>query len=60
MRPIEEKIQLAQQFSLRVLPLLEEKKIVPVVDTVFTMTDIAQAHLHMEGNQNFGKIVAMW
>ena len=60
MRPLEEKIELVQNFTKRGLPLFERKKLQPVVDSVFDMTEVVQAHLYMESNQNFGKIVVKW
>ena len=60
MRPLEEKIELVQNFTKRGLPLFESKKLRPVVDSVFDMTEVVQAHLYMESNQNFGKIVVKW
>ena len=60
MRPLEEKIALIQNFTKRGLPLFENKKLRPVVDRVYDMTEVVQAHLYMESNQNFGKIVVKW
>ena len=56
-RPIEEKIALNQQFVRHVLPLLADGRIRPVVDKVFPLEDVAEAHRYMESNANFGKIV---
>jgi NADPH:quinone reductase len=60
MRPLEEKIALVQAFTKGGLPLFETGLIRPVVDRVFDMTEMVQAHLYMESNQNFGKIVVKW
>jgi NADPH:quinone reductase len=59
-RPLEEKISLAREFSERVLPLFEDGRIRPVVDHVFSFTDIGLAHERMAANSNFGKIVLRW
>ena len=56
-RPIEEKIALNQQFVRHVLPLLADGRIRPVVDKVFPLEEVAEAHRYMESNANFGKIV---
>ena len=56
-RPIEEKIALNQQFVRHVLPLLADGRIRPVVDSVFPLEEVAEAHRYMESNANFGKIV---
>lgn len=31
--------------------------LMPVIDSVFNLEDIAEAHRHMEANKNMGKIV---
>jgi putative PIG3 family NAD(P)H quinone oxidoreductase len=59
-RPLEEKASLAQAFTRDVLPLFERGAIVPVIDQVMPMQDIAQAHRRMEQDENFGKIVLTW
>lgn len=39
------------------LPLFNAKKLIPVVDKVFTFSQIQQAHEYMESNNQMGKIV---
>ena len=39
------------------LALFNAKKIMPVIDKVFTFNQIQQAHEYMESNQQMGKIV---
>jgi len=39
------------------LPLFDAKKLMPIVDKVFTFSQIQQAHEYMESNQQMGKIV---
>jgi NADPH:quinone reductase-like Zn-dependent oxidoreductase len=56
-RPLEDKIALTQQFRRHVLPLLAAGKVKPVVDRVFPLDEVAEAHRYMEENRNFGKIV---
>ena len=51
------KAQLTQEFSEKVLPYIEEKKIRPVIDTTFSLSEVGQAHLYMEHNQNIGKLI---
>ncbi len=58
-RALEEKITLVQEFGARILPLLAARRVVPVVDTVLDLPDIAAAHARMERNLNLGKIV-LW
>ena len=56
-RPLEEKIAVNQQFKKHVLPLLSDGRIRSIVDTVFALEDVSEAHRYMESNANFGKIV---
>ncbi|MDA0351160.1 MAG: NAD(P)H-quinone oxidoreductase [Chloroflexi bacterium] len=56
-RPLEEKAALTQQFVARVLPLFQNETVSPVVDRVFPLVEVADAHRYMETNANFGKIV---
>lgn len=48
------KVEKAKSF---ILPLLESKKLRPVIDRVFNFSQIQQAHEYMESNQQMGKIV---
>ena len=59
-RPIEEKIELARDFSEHGVPLFESGRLKPVVDRVLPFTEIRAAHALMESNQTFGKIVLRW
>jgi NADPH2:quinone reductase len=59
-RALEEKIELAREFSARVVPLFEAGRIKPVVDRVFSFSEISAAHELMESNETFGKIVLRW
>jgi len=59
-RPLEEKAALARAFARDVLPSIESGAIVPVIDCVMPMAEIAAAHRRMESNDNFGKIVLSW
>jgi NADPH:quinone reductase len=51
------KAQIAQQLKQYVWPLLDAQKIKPVIDSVFSLVDVAKAHQRMESNQHIGKIV---
>lgn len=59
-RPLEEKIELARDFSDNVVPLLAAGRLRPVIDRVVAFEDAAEAHRVMESNQSFGKIVLLW
>ncbi len=56
-RPLEEKATLIQAFNNRVMPLFADETIRPVVDRVFPLDQVGEAHAYMESNANFGKIV---
>jgi putative PIG3 family NAD(P)H quinone oxidoreductase len=56
-RPLEDKRAITRRFRERWLPLLTEGRIRPIVDTVFPMEQVREAHEYMEANHNFGKIV---
>lgn len=56
-RPIEQKIGLTQRFAAQVLPLFAIGQLRSVVDRIFTLEYIGDAHRYMEENRNFGKIV---
>lgn len=56
-RPIEEKIAATRAFETSVLPHLERGAIRPVLDRVFPLAAVADAHAYMETNANVGKIV---
>jgi len=56
-RPLGEKIAVTRAFAKGVLPLLEQGKVKPVVDSVFPFAKLHEATARMENNENTGKIV---
>ncbi|MFQ5457935.1 MAG: NAD(P)H-quinone oxidoreductase [Myxococcota bacterium] len=56
-RPVAYKARLARQLEAEVLPGLADGSLVPVVDRVFDLSKVAEAHRLMESNAHFGKIV---
>jgi len=56
-RPIGEKAAIVAAFTKNALPLLAERKIVPLIHKVYGLEDAAQAHRDMEASAHFGKIV---
>jgi len=56
-RPLEEKIAVCQRFIAEVLPLFDTGVLRPVIDSTFSLDDIADAHRHMEADANVGKIL---
>jgi putative PIG3 family NAD(P)H quinone oxidoreductase len=56
-RSLEDKIALTRRFREQVLPLIERGEVRPVIDRVFPLDEVRQAHERMEANLNLGKIV---
>lgn len=56
-RPLEEKIALARKFRREALPLFIQGSLRPVVDRVFPVEKIVEAHRLVESNETFGKVV---
>lgn len=56
-RSDEYKALLTKEFADKVKPYLEQKTVIPVIDTTFPLEEVGKAHLHMEENRNVGKII---
>jgi putative PIG3 family NAD(P)H quinone oxidoreductase len=56
-RSLPEKAAVAEAFARDVVPLLEEGTVKPVIDSVFSLEQIGDAHRRMESNASFGKVV---
>lgn len=56
-RPLSEKIEIKQRFMDQFWPALVEGKIKPVIDTVYSIKEIEEAHDYMAANKNIGKII---
>ena len=56
-RSLEEKIAITTTFGQEVVPLLADESIQPVIDSVFPLEQIADAHRRLESNETFGKVV---
>ena len=59
-RPVAFKAAIAKACLQRVWPLLEAKRIKPVIYTTFAAAEAAQAHALMESNAHVGKIILTW
>ncbi|XP_076834834.1 quinone oxidoreductase PIG3 [Brachyhypopomus gauderio] len=59
LRSLQYKAELVRSFSEQALPHFQSQglSLRPVIDTIFSMDDISEAHRHMEANKNIGKIV---
>ena len=49
-----------KRFAAEVLPLFEDGRLAPVIDTVLPMSRITEAHERLEAGAAFGKIVLTW
>jgi putative PIG3 family NAD(P)H quinone oxidoreductase len=58
-RSQEEKATATRLFAEQVVPLLADRTIKPVVDRVYQLAEIREAHARMEANESFGKIVLL-
>jgi putative PIG3 family NAD(P)H quinone oxidoreductase len=58
-RSDEEKATATRLFAKHVLPLLGDGSVKPIIDRTFKLDEVRQAHLRMESNDNFGKIVLL-
>jgi len=56
-RPLEEKIEATRRFAADVVPQLARGALRAVIDRVFPLSSIAEAHAHLESNATFGKVV---
>ena len=56
-RPVAEKAQIVAEFSRRALPKFADRTIVPIIEKVFPLEQVMEAHRMMEEDQHFGKIV---
>ncbi len=56
-RTDDEKAEATRLFAARILPLIESGAIVPNLDRVFPVTEVAAAHRYLEADQSFGKVV---
>jgi NADPH:quinone reductase-like Zn-dependent oxidoreductase len=56
-RTLEEKLTVTRRFATQAVPLLANGKIKPVVEHVYPLHEIADAHIALEENRNFGKLI---
>jgi putative PIG3 family NAD(P)H quinone oxidoreductase len=58
-RSAEEKAKATRLFAAHVVPLLADGTVRPVIDGVYKMEQIREAHARLESNESFGKIVVL-
>jgi putative PIG3 family NAD(P)H quinone oxidoreductase len=56
-RPVSEKGEIVAEFTRRALPKFADRTVVPIIEKVFPMDQVVEAHGMMEQDKHFGKIV---
>ncbi len=56
-RPVAEKAEIVAEFTRRALPKFADRTIVPIIEKVFSIDQVLDAHRMMEADKHFGKIV---
>ncbi|HEX5882903.1 MAG TPA: NAD(P)H-quinone oxidoreductase [Pyrinomonadaceae bacterium] len=56
-RSLQEKIAATTAFAREVVPLLAQGSVQPVIDSIFSLEKIQDAHRRLESNETFGKVV---
>ena len=59
-RPVSQKVEICHHVRDRVWTLLADGQVKPAPPTLFPMTDVAQAHRHLESGDNVGKVILVW
>jgi NADPH:quinone reductase-like Zn-dependent oxidoreductase len=52
-----EKIEITQKFAERFLPMLEDGRLEPVIDSIYPIQAAQAAHDYVKQNKNTGKVV---
>jgi len=56
-RPVAEKGEIIAEFTRRAMPKFADRTIVPIIEKVFSIDEVVEAHRMMEEDKHFGKIV---
>lgn len=56
-RPAEDKARLARAVEETVWPWIEAGRVLPVIDSVFPLAEVEQAHARLEAGGHFGKVM---
>jgi putative PIG3 family NAD(P)H quinone oxidoreductase len=56
-RPVKDKADIVAEFTRTALPKFADRTIVPIIEKVFTLDEVVEAHRMMEEDKHFGKIV---
>ena len=55
--PVSEKAEIVAEFTRVALPKFADRTIVPIIEKVFPIEQVVDAHKMMEADKHFGKIV---
>lgn len=58
-RSAAEKAKATRLFATHVVPLLADGAVQPVVDKIYQLTQVREAHVRLESNESFGKVVLL-
>lgn len=56
-RPVAEKAEIVAEFTRRAMPKFADRTIVPIIEKVYSIDEVVEAHRMMEEDKHFGKIV---
>ncbi|HEY6871594.1 MAG TPA: NAD(P)H-quinone oxidoreductase [Geobacteraceae bacterium] len=56
-RPVSEKGEIVAEFTRRAIPAFADRSVVPIIEKVFALDQVVEAHRMMEEDRHFGKIV---
>jgi NADPH:quinone reductase-like Zn-dependent oxidoreductase len=56
-RPVKDKGEIVAEFTRTALPRFADRSIVPIIEKVFPLDQVVEAHRMMEEDRHFGKIV---
>ncbi len=56
-RPVKDKGEIVAEFTRTALPKFADRSIVPIIEKVFPLDQVVEAHRMMEEDKHFGKIV---
>jgi NADPH:quinone reductase len=56
-RPVKDKAEIVAEFTRTALPKFADRSIVPIIEKVFPLEQVVEAHRMMEEDRHFGKIV---
>jgi len=59
-RSDEYKAELVKDFTNKILPHFKTGELKPIVDFIYNVEEINEAHKRMEENKNIGKILVKW